>query len=81
VVEIIVRIFFTAIFFIMFLLMESYFDFYQFRWLTCLAINQLLILTAVEINPIHSLALVAVVCTPLLNALQVKDLKKVDPHN
>lgn len=32
-------------------------------------------------NPIQSLAIVAVVLTPLLNALQVKDLKRVDPYN
>lgn len=62
-------------------LMESHFDFYQFRWLSCLAINQCLLLFAAEINPIHSLAVVAVVLTPLLNALQVKDLKKIDPYN
>jgi hypothetical protein len=41
----------------------------------------LLLLFAAEINPLHSLFVVAIVLTPLLNALQVKDLKKVDPYN
>jgi hypothetical protein len=61
-------------------LMESQFDFYQFRCLTCLALNQLLILFSIELNPLHSLIVVAMVTYPLLNILQVKDLKKVDPY-
>jgi hypothetical protein len=39
VAEVVVRGFFTLVHFILMALMESHFDFYQFRWLTVLAIN------------------------------------------
>ncbi len=44
-------------------------------------INQCLILVSVNVNPAHSLALVAVITYPLMTMLKAKDLKKVDPYN
>jgi hypothetical protein len=77
--EIVVRCFFSMIHFILMALMESHFDFFQFRWLTVLAINQLLILYSIELNPFHSILVVGVVIYPIMSILQLKDLKKVDP--
>jgi hypothetical protein len=65
--------------FILMALMESHFDFYQFRCLTVLAINQLLVLYSIELNPLHSMLVVGVVIYPIMSILQMKDLKKVDP--
>lgn len=73
--------FFSTIFFIMMAIMESHYDFYQFRWLVVLAMNQLLILFSIDTNPLHSLVIVAIVMKPLLDMIQVQDLKKVDPYN
>ena len=77
--EIVVRVFFSLIHFILMALMESHFDFYQFRCLVCIAINQLLVLFSIELNPLHSLLMVLLVTYPLLTVLQMKDLKKIDP--
>jgi len=61
--------------------MESHFDFYQFRWLVVLALNQLLIMLSVQANPLHTLLVLAVVTYPMLNMLYIQDLRKVDPYN
>jgi hypothetical protein len=61
--------------------METQYDFYQFRWLVTLALNQLLILFSVGLNPVHSLILLGFLTYPLLNVLQIADLKKIDPYN
>ena len=62
-------------------IMESQLDFYQFRWLVTLAANQLLVLCSVDANPLHSLIVVAVVLKPVLDLVQVQDLRRVDPFN
>ena len=75
------RAFFSIIFFIMMAIMESQLDFYQFRWLATLAVNQLLVLFSVDANPLHSLIVVAVVLKPGLDLVQKQDLRRVDPFN
>ena len=62
-------------------LLETQFDFYQFRWLVCLFINQILILFSINVNPLHSLILLGVLTYPLMSVLKVQDLRKVDPFN
>ena len=52
-------------------LLETQFDFYQFRWLVCLFINQALILFSVNVNPLHSLILLGVLTYPLMSVLKV----------
>ena len=69
--EIVVRIFFSILHFIMMSLLETQFDFYQFRWLVCLFINQALILLSVNVNPLHSLILLGVLTYPLMSVLKV----------
>jgi hypothetical protein len=81
VAEIVVRIFFSMLHFIMMSLLETQFDFYQFRWLVCLFINQILILFSINVNPLHSLILLGVLTYPLMSVLKVQDLRKVDPFN
>lgn len=79
IIEVTVRCFFTAIFFILMALIEQNLDFYQFRWISILACNQILMLCSVVVNPVHSLIAVAVVTKPLLDILKIKDLRKIDP--
>lgn len=62
-------------------LLEAQFDFYQFRWLVCLGLNQLFILCSVNVNPLHSLIVIGVVTKPVLDILRVQDLKKIDPYS
>lgn len=77
--EVVVRSFFSIIFFILIALIEQTLDFYMFRWMVVLCINQLLILFSVQANPLYSMIIVAIVMNPLLDILQVKDLKRIDP--
>lgn len=81
VAEIVVRVFFSLLHFIMMGLLETEFDFYQFRWLICLFLNQLLILFSINVNPLHSLALLGILTYPLMSILKVQDLRKVDPFS
>ena len=41
----------------------------------------MLLLTGTEANPLHTLILLAVVTKPLLDALYIQDLRKIDPFN
>ncbi|CDW75090.1 UNKNOWN [Stylonychia lemnae] len=79
IIEVTVRIFFSVIFFIILALIEQNLDYYQFRWLTVLSINQILILWSVVANPFHSLIILAIVTHPLLNYLKALDLQRIDP--
>ena len=36
-------------------------------------------LFSIELNPLHSLLIVAIITYPVLTILQMKDLKKIDP--
>ena len=73
------RIFFTVIYFILMALIEQKMDFYQFRWLAVMSLNQVLVFFSVQIDPLHSLVLMGVVTYPFLSVLELADLRKVDP--
>lgn len=40
-----------------------------------------MMLLSVEANPVQALINIAIVVYPLMNRLQIKDLKKIDPYN